>query len=52
VDAGEVSWSLDAAEPTKALAVLATWAVDRGLELVDLSVHRPSLEDVYLRLIA
>jgi ABC-2 type transport system ATP-binding protein len=52
VSAGEVTWSLDTTEPTRDLAVLATWAVDRGLKLVDLTVRRPSLEDVYLRLIA
>ncbi len=32
------------------LGVLATWATSRGIELPDLSVGRPSLEDVYLRL--
>jgi ABC-2 type transport system ATP-binding protein len=29
---------------------LADWAVSRGLDLPDLDVRRPSLEDVYLRL--
>jgi ABC-2 type transport system ATP-binding protein len=52
VTVGEVTWSLDTTDPTKVLAVLTTWAVDRKLELVDLSVRRPSLEDVYLQLIA
>lgn len=37
-------------EPTRALSVLTTWAVDRGEELVALTVTRPSLEDAYLRL--
>ena len=32
------------------LHVLAGWAVDHGLELDDLEVHRPTLEDVYLQL--
>jgi ABC-2 type transport system ATP-binding protein len=52
VTVDEVTWSLDTREATKVLAVLTTWAVDRKLELVDLSVRRPSLEDVYLQLIA
>jgi ABC-2 type transport system ATP-binding protein len=38
------------AEPTKALATLTTWAVDRSLELLGLTVSRPTLEDVYLEL--
>jgi ABC-2 type transport system ATP-binding protein len=32
------------------LRELASWAVDRGIELRDLTVERPSLEDVYLEL--
>jgi ABC-2 type transport system ATP-binding protein len=32
------------------LHALAGWAVDQGLELDDLEVHRPTLEDVYLQL--
>jgi ABC-2 type transport system ATP-binding protein len=32
------------------LHALAGWAVARGLELDDLEVHRPTLEDVYLQL--
>jgi ABC-2 type transport system ATP-binding protein len=39
-------------EPTKILATLAPWAADRSLELVGLTVTRPSLEDVYLQLAA
>lgn len=34
---------------TQDIAALATWALDRGSELVGLTVSRPSLEDVYLR---
>jgi ABC-2 type transport system ATP-binding protein len=30
--------------------LLAEWALERGLDLDDLDVRRPSLEDVYLRL--
>src|SRR5215211_1421748 len=37
-------------EPTRALHVLTTWALARGEELEALTVTRPSLEDVYLRL--
>jgi ABC-2 type transport system ATP-binding protein len=37
-------------DPLALLGVLATWSASRGVELPDLSVGRPSLEDVYLRL--
>jgi ABC-2 type transport system ATP-binding protein len=37
-------------EPTRALHLLTRWALDRGEELDALTVTRPSLEDVYLRL--
>jgi ABC-2 type transport system ATP-binding protein len=37
-------------EPTRALHLLCGWALDRGEELDALTVSRPSLEDVYLRL--
>ncbi|HSS08933.1 MAG TPA: ABC transporter ATP-binding protein [Acidimicrobiales bacterium] len=39
---------VETTEPTKALATLTTWAVDRSLELPGLTVTRPTLEDVYL----
>jgi ABC-2 type transport system ATP-binding protein len=38
--------------PTVAVAALTGWAVTRGLELPDLSVTRPTLEDVFLGLVA
>jgi ABC-2 type transport system ATP-binding protein len=38
------------AHPTSVLRDLTTWALGRGEELEGLSVTRPSLEDVYLRL--
>ena len=38
-------------EPTADLHRLTTWALDRGLELEDLEVVRPTLEDVYLGLL-
>ena len=37
-------------EPTSTLHRLTGWALERGLELTDLTVTRPSLEDVYLEL--
>jgi ABC-2 type transport system ATP-binding protein len=41
---------LRSAEPTRTLNVLTSWALARGEELDALTVTRPSLEDVYLRL--
>jgi ABC-2 type transport system ATP-binding protein len=41
---------LAAANPLPLLGALATWAALRGVELPDLAVFRPTLEDVYLRL--
>ena len=41
---------LRATEPTRALNALTGWALARGEELDALTVTRPSLEDVYLRL--
>ncbi len=38
--------------PTAAVAALTGWAVARGLELGELSVTRPTLEDVFLGLVA
>lgn len=43
--------SIETGEPTQALFVLTRWALDRGVELADLTVSRPSLEDVYLELV-
>ncbi len=37
--------------PTADVAALAGWAVQRGVELVDLTLTRPSLEQVYLDLV-
>ena len=36
--------------PTDTLAPILAAAVDRGVELANLSVRRPSLEDVFLRI--
>lgn len=37
--------------PTADIAVLSEWALVRGLELEDLTLARPSLEDIYLDLV-
>ncbi len=49
VDEGQAVVSTD--RPTGLLAELAGWAVARGIELTDLTVSPPSLEDAYLQLI-
>ncbi|GIU91921.1 MAG: ABC transporter [Acidimicrobiia bacterium] len=36
--------------PTETLHRLTSWATERGIELQDLEVHRPGLEDIYLEL--
>jgi ABC-2 type transport system ATP-binding protein len=41
---------LETPTPTRSLNTLTEWAVGRDLELVNLEVTRPSLEDVYLEL--
>jgi ABC-2 type transport system ATP-binding protein len=38
--------------PTRDLHVLTGWALDRGVALDALTLGRPSLEDVYLGLVA
>jgi ABC-2 type transport system ATP-binding protein len=40
----------DTRSPLRLLGVLADWAQARGIDLPDLDVHRPTLEDVYLQL--
>ena len=44
--------TLQTATPTRTLYELTGWANERGLELLELNVSRPSLEDVYLSLVA
>jgi ABC-2 type transport system ATP-binding protein len=39
------------ASPTADLHVLTAWALERGLELAELSLARPELEDIYLELV-
>ena len=41
---------LHTTRPTEAVWVLSRWAVERGEELIGLTVTRPSLEEAYLRL--
>jgi ABC-2 type transport system ATP-binding protein len=41
---------IEAPEPTAVVHRVTGWAVENGLELHDLKVDRPSLEDVYLAL--
>jgi ABC-2 type transport system ATP-binding protein len=47
-DSGLVN--LRSAYPLREVGVLATWSSARGIEIPDLEVHRPTLEDVYLEL--
>jgi ABC-2 type transport system ATP-binding protein len=41
---------LESMHPLRDVKSLADWALERGLDLPDLDVRRPSLEDVYLEL--
>ncbi|MCZ6663425.1 MAG: ABC transporter ATP-binding protein, partial [Actinobacteria bacterium] len=43
--------TLQTATPTRTLYELTRWASERGIELSELNVSRPSLEDVYLSLV-
>jgi ABC-2 type transport system ATP-binding protein len=43
---------LQSSQPLVDVGTLADWALGRGLDLPDLDVRRPSLEDVYLQLTA
>jgi ABC-2 type transport system ATP-binding protein len=38
--------------PMQVLGVLVPWALSHGYALADISVHRPTLEEIYLRLTA
>lgn len=44
--------TLETTEPTQALHLLTSWALESGIELADLNVSRRTLEDVYLELTA
>ena len=43
-------WVIVTKDPVQVLHDLTGWALTEGIELVDLSVSKPSLEDVYLQL--
>ncbi len=45
-------WQVRTSDPARALLRLTTWASRRDAAITSLSVTRPSLEDVYLELIA
>jgi ABC-2 type transport system ATP-binding protein len=47
---GDGRWSLRIQEPTQVLHALTAWALDGDVAMSELSVARPSLEDVYLAL--
>jgi ABC-2 type transport system ATP-binding protein len=42
--------TLRTAKPLAHVGALAEWALGRGIDLPDLDVRRPTLEDVYLEL--
>jgi ABC-2 type transport system ATP-binding protein len=48
--AGNDLVTVETAEPARALHQLTGWALSRGVPLDRLTVDRPSLEDIYLRL--
>jgi ABC-2 type transport system ATP-binding protein len=50
VDRGERRVRFRTDTPTRDLTPVLAWATERGVELDELSVTRPSLEDVYLQL--
>jgi ABC-type multidrug transport system ATPase subunit len=50
VPAADARVVLESTLPLVDVKLLAEWALERGLDLPDLDVRRPSLEDVYLRL--
>jgi ABC-2 type transport system ATP-binding protein len=51
-DVGSAAIVLTTTTPTATLHKLTGWAVDHGVELDELAVHRPSLEDLFLSLTA
>jgi len=44
------TWILETREPSRLLAEVARRADDSGVELLDVRLHRPSLEDVFIEL--
>jgi ABC-2 type transport system ATP-binding protein len=51
-DAGDGAVVISTSTPTATLRTLTTWVVDHGGELPQLSVTRPSLDDIYVALTA
>jgi ABC-2 type transport system ATP-binding protein len=49
---GDGAVVIETRDVVQALHTLTGWAIERGVDLPDLSVTRPSLEDVYLELTA
>jgi hypothetical protein len=49
-EVGDRTVRIQTQAPTRLLAAITAAAVDRGVELTALSVRKPSLEDVFLRL--
>jgi ABC-2 type transport system ATP-binding protein len=49
-DAGDGAVLVTTPTPTEALRVLTSWAADHGGELAQLTVTRPSLDDIYVAL--
>jgi ABC-type multidrug transport system ATPase subunit len=47
-----VDWRFESTEPTRSLHELTGWALAHDVDVPSLSVHRPSLEDTYLALVA
>jgi ABC-2 type transport system ATP-binding protein len=45
-------WRITTPEPVRVLHELTGWALDRGVGISELTVERPTLEDVYLALTA
>jgi ABC-2 type transport system ATP-binding protein len=45
-------FALETSDEVRVLHVLTSWALEHGVDLVGLTVDRPSLEDVYLELTA
>jgi ABC-2 type transport system ATP-binding protein len=43
---------VESRQPLADVKALADWALGQGVDLPDLDVRRPSLEDVYLQLTA
>jgi ABC-2 type transport system ATP-binding protein len=52
LEAGNDVVEIRSDEPTRDLHTLTSWALDRGIDLGGLTVAHPTLEDVYLDLIA